>query len=232
VSDFSVDLISDLNLNKHDQFDWSGKPTSLYCAVAGNISSDLDHVEEVLQHLSEVYRGVFFIDGSLENTNIQDYKNTVQRLTKISESIKNVIYLHTKVVLFNDVAFVGINGWYNSCFNITSARDHLSIDDHRNEDLGYLSNTIKSMQLYGDAKKVVVISSSVPSMHLLYTNDHSYFQDGAEPGLALVMDTNHKVSNWLYGSTEIMADNVFNNRRYVNNPCISGQPYWPKRIII
>jgi hypothetical protein len=232
VSDFSIDLISDLNLSKHDQFDWSGKPTSLYCAVAGNISSDLDHVQEVLEHLGHIYQGVFFIDGSLENSNIQNYDATIQRLTKISESIKNVIYLHTKVVLFNSVAFVGINGWFNKGLKITSVKDHLAIDEHRTDDLGYLSNTIKSMQLYPDAKKVVVISSSVPSMHLLYENDASYLQDGAEPGLALVMDSGHKVSHWLYGGTNIMADSVYNNRRYVNNPCISGQPYWPKRIAI
>jgi len=38
---FGFDVISDLNLSENDNFDWEGKPTSLYCVLAGNISSDL-----------------------------------------------------------------------------------------------------------------------------------------------------------------------------------------------
>ena len=46
------DVISDLNLDAEDSFDWEGKATSLYLIIAGNISSDLRVIHQTLVHLS------------------------------------------------------------------------------------------------------------------------------------------------------------------------------------
>ncbi len=139
--------------------------------------------------------------------------------------------MHNHVVVLNNMAFVAINGWYNNVARPLSAEEHYLLEGRRNEDLGYLSNTIKNLQLHRDANKLIVISSCIPSEHLFYKS-HKPTSDSAEPGLALIMDTDHKVSNWLYGGTNIVGDFVYNKRRYVNNPKIEDQPYWPKRIII
>ena len=79
---FSIDLISDLNLSVTDQFDWTGKSTSLFCVVAGNVSDDLTVVDRVIGHLNEVYRGVLYIDGSLEHRNLFDYDDTIDQIKK------------------------------------------------------------------------------------------------------------------------------------------------------
>ena len=41
MQDIGFDIISDLNLQPDDSFNWENKATSLYCIVAGNNSSDL-----------------------------------------------------------------------------------------------------------------------------------------------------------------------------------------------
>ncbi len=229
---YSVDLISDLALQKTEQFDWTGKPTSLFCVVAGNVSTDIDKVLEVLEHLGSIYRGVFYIDGYLEHPTISLYEQNIQRLTESISKLNNVIYMHNHVVVVNDIAFVGVNGWYGIEYRELDLQETLKLASLQHEDLAYLTNSIKSLQLHRDAKKVVIISNSIPSEHLLYNSNQSKILDGNEPGLSLIMDSEHKITHWLYGSTNIVGDLVYNDRRFVNNPRMAGQPYWPKRIEI
>lgn len=229
---YSVDLISDLNLGKTDQFDWTGKPTSLFCIVAGNVSPDYNKVKEVLEHLGSIYRGVFYIDGNLEHPDLTLYEENIKRLTEICKPITNVIYMHNHVIIVNEVAFVGANGWFGKDFEALDEAERLKLDSIQNEDLAYLSNTLRNLQLHRDAKKIVIISNSIPSEHLLYNSNQPEDLHGVEPGLSLIMDTDHKVSHWLYGGTSIVGDLWHDNRRYVNNPMVDGQPYWPKRITI
>lgn len=229
--EFSVDLISDLKLDKHDIFDWTGKSTSLFCVIAGNISAESSKIAEVLEHLSTVYRGVFYIDGRLEHTSIRNYENRVKELKKICDRNKNVIYLHEHAVVLNGIAFLAINGWYNSAIK-DNVEDKLLIEEYKNQDVGYLSNSIRSLQLHREVSKIVIISSCIPSEHLLYQHHRKYNFLSPEPGLALVMDTDRKVTHWLYGGVDISTDMVYNRRRYVNNPNFEKAPYWPKKIVI
>lgn len=230
--EFSVDLISDLYIDKSEQFDWTGKSTSLFCVVAGNLSDDLYVIKHTLEHLSNLYRGVFYIDGAFEHLDLDNHENFVEQLQDICKSLNNVVYMHNQVVVLNNYAFIGVNGWYYNNPNITCIEDSARIEEFRNEDLGYLSSSIKNLQLHRDATKIIVVSASVPSEHFLFNDTKYPIHDTAEPALALLMDTDHKVSHWLYGGTEIVSDNIHNRRRYLNNPRIKGQPYWPKRIII
>lgn len=228
--EFSVDLIGDLNLEKAEQFDWTAKPTSLFCVISGNISKDLRKIQQVLEHLGTLYRGVFYIDGTLEHDSFFKYEERIEKLTEICKPIPNVIYMHNHVVVLNSIAFVAINGLYNVDRELSSEEQYL-LDGYRNEDIGYLSNTLRNLQLHRDATKIIVISSCIPSERLFFKKYIPTY-NGMEPGLSLVMDTEHKVSHWLYGGSTIQNDAVFNRRRYVNNPRLPGQPYWPKRIII
>lgn len=228
----SVDLISDLNITKTEQFDWTGKPTSLFCVVAGNVSSDLTVVREILDHLGSMYKGVLYIDGHLEHENIYRHGENVGYLEEVCKRIPNAIYMHNHVVMLNSVAFVAINGWYGKYSFETNARDRIRINRYQNEDLAYLSNSIRDLQLHKDATKIVIISNSIPSEHMLYGKSNPATLSGFEPGLALSMDTEHKITHWLYGNTDITGDMVYNGRRYTNNPRLPGQPYWPKRIAV
>lgn len=228
----SVDLISDLNLSKTEQFDWTGKPTSLFCVVAGNISDDLSKARETLEHLGSMYRGVFYIDGHLEQSNINGCGETIGYLDHICKKIPNVIYMHNHVVMINSIAFVAVNGWYGKYSYANNTRDRIRINRYQNEDLAYLSNSIRDLQLHKDATKIVVVSNSIPSEYMLYGKKVDTALVGFEPGIALSMDTEKKITHWLYGNTDIVGDIVYNGRRYANNPRLSGQPYWPKRIII
>lgn len=228
----SVDVISDLNLTKIEDFNWENKCTSLFCAVPGNISNDLVIVKEVLFRLSKLYRGVFYIDGYLEHKNIDDYYDNVTALKKICDDLSNVVYLHNHVIILNNIAFVACNGWFNKKIVCKTPIQSKRIEDFRIEDIGYLTTTIKNLQLHKEAKKIIVMSSSTPIQELLFNKDDDIFQDKVEPGLALMVDTESKVSTWIFGGSNIVTDTVINSRHYVTNPYVNGQPYWPKRIEI
>lgn len=231
-TNLSVDIISDLNLSKIEDFNWENKCTSLFCVIPGNISSDLVIVKEVLFRLSKLYRGVFYIDGYLEHKNLDDYYDNVTSLKKICDEIANVVYLHNHVIILNNVAFVACNGWINKNIVPSSPLQTRRLEDFRIEDIGYLTTTLKNLQLHKEAKKIVVMSSSAPIQDLLFNKDADIFENIVEPGLSLMMDTEDKVSVWIFGGSSIVTDTTINDRRYVTNPYVSGQPYWPKRVEI
>lgn len=227
----AIDFISDLNLDHDDIFDWSDKPTSLFCVVAGGISYSIDKVKEVLEHLSKHYRGVFYIDGSLEHELIADYENNIEQLKTICDNINNVVFLHNHVVVLNGVAFVACNGWFRNNPNIQTSDDISLVSTLKVDDIGYLTNTIKNLQSHDETRQIIVITSSIPSEEFLYKSEHE-LQDKVDPIIALLTDTSTKVKTWLFGGSEIAVDVKLNNRRYVNNSFSSNQPYWPKRIEI
>jgi hypothetical protein len=45
-------------------------------------------------------------------------------------------------------------------------------------------------------------------------------------------DTEHKVSNWAFGTYKKNVDTVINDINYVTNPYYKLNPYWAKRISI
>ena len=94
----SFDIISDLYLTTNSVFDWNDKPTSLFCLVAGNISTNIFVVQKTLRHLSTIYHGVFYIDGSLENSEVINRDNRVEEISKICSAIPKVVYLHLSLI--------------------------------------------------------------------------------------------------------------------------------------
>ena len=108
------DLISDLNLTAEDNFNWEGKATSLYCIVAGNISSNLDKVVETLTHLGKCYQGVMYIMGSLEYQDVTDLNQRTHEILESCRKIKNVSVLYHHVVIIDGLAILAANGWYGN----------------------------------------------------------------------------------------------------------------------
>jgi predicted phosphohydrolase len=228
---FGFDIISDLNLTEDDTFDWEGKPTSLYCVLAGNISSDLTVLYKTVKHLSKLYQGVFYIDGFLENNDINDKDRVVSEIFKLFANIKNVVYLHDNVVVVENVALVGVNGWYGT--TAETDEDSLNLRIHRYADLAYLEKTIEKLQLHIDVKNIIVISNSVPVSDI-YFGEYPKEYDPAEIDLSNVLesDTEHKVTTWVFGTHKKIVDTSIKGINYFNNPCYNSNPYYPKRVNI
>jgi hypothetical protein len=229
---FSIDLISDLNLTITDQFDWTGKPTSLFCVVSGNISDDLTVVERVLGHLDEMYRGIFYIDGSLEHHDLSEYSRTVEKIKQICSKMENVIYLHNHAIIINEIAVVGCNGWFGNRKHLSAEEDLDYIQQYKTDDVSYLSNTIKKFQNQKEIEKIVVISNSMPSEYLAFNNSTSSFEDEMNLALCLMFDVNEKVKTWVFGTDDLVVDVRVDRLHFTNNPRSTNKTYWPKRIEI
>lgn len=222
------DIISDLNLKEGELFDWEGKPTSLYCLVAGNVSSDLTTTIRVLHHLSNQYQGVFFIDGTLEALDPYNRDDRIELIGKYCAKVRNVVYLHNNVVVVDGVAVVGINGWYKN-YATNSASDEMQLQSNFLDDFLYLQKTIERLQLHVDVRKIIIMSNCVPSNKLYFGEDvgvlSSITLDNAE-----THDTEHKISHWVYATHGKIVDTMINDINYVNNPKHDRNPYHAKRI--
>ena len=110
---FTFDLISDLHIDTWPQFDWTQKPTSAYCVVAGDVARDTKTVIDTLRHLGQCYQAVFYVDGNDEH--VYQYENlghSYRELIKKIKRLPNVIFLQDNVVVIDDVAILGTNGWW------------------------------------------------------------------------------------------------------------------------
>lgn len=227
---FAFDIISDLNLTETDEFDWSGKPTSLFCVVPGNISDNMKIVSHVLKNLSSVYQGVFYIDGTLEVRDVHLKDNTVNDLQRICATMHNVVYLHNNVVVVDGIALVGVNGWYKN-YLYNDITEEFQLKCNRYEDINYLEKTIEKLQLHNDVKRIVVVSNCVPSENLYFGEAPDHKED-IEPSYVMYKDTEAKITHWIFGTYKKEVDITLGNVNYVNNGKFDRNPYYAKRIEI
>jgi hypothetical protein len=225
------DVISDLNLKPNELFGWEGKATSLYCIIAGNISNDLRTIHQILLHLSHFYQGVFYTAGSLEYEGVNNIATRTDELFNLCKSIRNVAYLHNHVVIIDGIAIVGSNGWLNQENNYTLLPLD-AIENERFQDIGYLSNAIEKLQLHLDVKKIVIVSHSAPSYELLFGEESDSIYSVPPLKLALIKDSEGKVTHWIYGDYNKTVDIVIDGINYINNSYYNRNPYWAKRIEI
>jgi hypothetical protein len=223
------DLISDLNLAPDDSFNWENKATSLYCVIAGNISSDLRTVALVLSHLSRFYQGVFYTPGSLEFQGLDDYDKRIKEISRTCKKIRNVALLHHHVVIIDGVAILGCPGWYGGEKEDDFEQKH-SIG--RFEDLIYLKSSIERLQKHLDVKKIMLLTSSVPNEKLYFGEVPPEAKILPELSMTLLADSESKISHWAYGSYGKIVDTKIDNINYLCNPYYKRNPYWAKRIDI
>jgi len=231
MNTIGFDLISDLNLNNQDSFNWEGKATSLYCIIAGNLSDDLQVIREALIHLSNCYQGVFYTLGSMEYNNTNDIATRTAEIHKLCRTIKNVAVMHHHVVIVDGIAVVGANGWYGNVVP-TNPEINALVEQHRNEDILYLKNTIEKLQKHLDVKKIMVVSNSVPSPNLYFGQQPETIQNQLNLTIALLSDSENKVTHWAFGTFDKLVDVGISGINYVNNGCFRKNPYWAKRIEI
>jgi len=230
MTTIGFDLISDLNLSPEDTFNWEGKATSLYCIIAGNISEDLRTIKQTLSHLSKFYQGIFYTLGSLEYHNTGDVAKRTDEIHKYCRNVRNLALMHHHVVIIDGIAVVGANGWYGNTIYDDATASILEV--HRNEDILYLKNTIDRLQKHLDVKKILIVSNSVPSIDLYFGEHPSTIDTQLNLSIALLADTESKVSDWLYGTYGKVVETNINGINYINNGNFKRNPYWPKRIEI
>lgn len=225
------DIISDLHLSPNDSFNWENKATSLYCIVAGNVSSDVRTIGLTLSHLSKFYQGVFYIMGSLEYHGIADVDGRTEEILRITKRISNVAVLYHHVVIIDGIAILGANCWYGNADIVDDAMAY-KLEILRTDDIAYLKNSIEKLQRHLDVTKILLVTNSVPGPDLYFGEVPDFVKTQLPPNLALYADTQAKVTHWVFGTHKKIVDTTVEDINYVNNPYYHVRPYWSKRIEI
>jgi predicted phosphohydrolase len=236
----TFDLISDLHLETWPgNFDWSSQPTSAWCIVAGDVCRDLDLLGQTLQHLGKCYQGVFYIDGNDEHHGqYHDLNSNYQRIHRLLKSIDNVVYLQNNVVIVEETAILGTNGWWTFDFDQNldpqqtmdwwcQAYD-LSPDlpdmirSTSVRDCRYLSRSLAKLQ-NEQVKNIVVVTHTVP-YHKIISHDIELCHQPLFSVMgtdALIMasqqDVLDKIHTWCFGHYHGSVDQVHHGMRFVNN---------------
>lgn len=230
MREISFDVISDLNLDPNDSFNWENKATSLYCIVAGNISNNLRTVIQVLLHLSSQYQGVFFVPGKLEYENANSFSAKTKELLTVSEGIPNVVVLYNSIVVVDGIALLGSNGWGN--IENTIDNKNIAMTAAKYEDFTYLASSLGKLQKHLDVKKVVVITSAVPKEDLYFGEVPDNVVDQIPLCDILETDTEKKVSHWVFGTYSKPVDIMIDNINYISNAKNQYGPYYAKRVSV
>lgn len=230
MQEIGFDVISDLNLNPNDSFNWENKATSLYCIVAGNISSNLRTVMQVLIHLSSKYQAVFFVPGKLEYEQCESLSVRTKELIAVTEGIPNVSILYNNVIVVDGVALLGSNGWGN--IENTLDSKNITMTASKYEDFTYLVSCLGKLQKHLDVKKVVVITSAVPKEELYFGEVPANVVDQIPLYNILESDTEKKVTHWIFGTYDKPVDTTIDNINYISNSKNQYGPYHAKRLTI
>ena len=230
MHEVGFDIISDLNLQPDDSFNWENKATSLYCIIAGNISSNMRTVIQVLLHLSSKYHGVFFVPGRLEYETADNFVKRTEELSAIAQGIPNIVLLYNNVIVVDGIAILGTNGWGNIEGSMTARNIVMSAAKH--EDFTYLARCLNKLQRHLDVKKIVVVTSAVPNEELYFGEKPENVVDQIPLDEVLSADTEKKVTHWVFGTYNKPVDTHSNNINYLSNPYNQYGPYWAKRLEI
>jgi hypothetical protein len=230
MQEIGFDIISDLNLQPNDSFNWENKATSLYCIVAGNISSNLRTVIQVLIHLSSKYQGVFFVPGKLEYETAESFATRTEELNSIAKGIPNLVMLYQNVIVVDGIAILGSNGWGNIENKLDMKNTTMTAAKY--EDFSYLLKSLGKLQKHLDVKKVVVITSAVPREDLYFGEIPDNVIDQIPLVNILEADTEKKVSHWVFGTYNKPVDLNIDNINYISNSKNQYGPYYAKRLTI
>lgn len=224
------DVISDLNLQPNDSFNWQDKSTSLYCIVAGNISSDIETVRQVLLHLSTCYQAVLYMPGHLEYTDAQKIRSRHTELGKICRELNGVVFMHNHVVVIDNIALLGVVGWYDREWGENELIGEITGIRQRQNDCEYLKTTISRLNAHDELLHLVVITSCVPDQQLYFGQHPIRSYNDIDLAYALQHINAGKIQYWVYGNNDKTAEIKIGTVTYVNNAYCGRKPYWPKRI--
>lgn len=233
MKEIGFDIISDLYLSPDDSFNWEGKATSLYCIVAGNITNDTRTLILTLAHLSKFYQGVFFTTGPYDLENKSDIQDFNERLSNSFNKMSNVRSLYDNIIILDGVALVGVNGWYG--LERDEQTEHMA-----HLDLGYLYHSVKDIQRHLNVKRIIVVSACVPGRPLYFGEEPEVIDTQMPLQSILSVDTEFKISHWVFGGLKKQVDTQIEGIHYLSNPyfkrtsgpVIMQTVNWAKRISI
>ena len=237
----TFDLISDLHLPTWGQpFDWSGRSTSQYCLVLGDVTNDREELIKCLTHLGQCYQAVFYIDGNIEHKDYIDnldasYTDLANQISKIP----NIVFLHDNIVIVDGVAIIGTNGWWGFDFDL-SVDPTQSAEWYREKenltpkaikiiraasvtDANYMIASVRRLQKHRNVRKIIMATHTVPDPRLI---EHDIDLNGsmrfnvmgnAYVQQALYEDTEGKIHTWCFGHYHGSVDQTRENIRYINN---------------
>lgn len=125
---------------------------------------------------------------------------------------------------------MGVNGWSDA--GSMDSVDQMFRTAARYEDHRYLRSTLERLQRHLDVKKIIVVSNAVPKEDLYFGEEPIVVYDQIPLCDALTLDTEHKVTHWVFGTYDKLVDTEINNIQYLNNPYSRKSPYWAKRLNI
>jgi hypothetical protein len=239
--DIGFDVLSDLNLEPNDSFNWNDKPTSLYCILTGNISSDMRTVTQTLVHLSQQYQGVFYTPGMLEYDDCEgDINHRTSQLVTIAQKVPNIVILHHNIVIIDGVAIIGSNCWETAHEPGKSISiDDLKYNQYRLDDMGFLHKTIEKLQRHLDVKKIVIVTNGVPNENCYFGLVPEYVATQTPLDTVLNADSESKVTHWVYGSYDKPVEATLILPRKCDIQCVSNplegknvKQFNPKRISV
>lgn len=256
-----IDLISDLHIDHWDPkikssfavgkvknypFDLKKEQEkSKILVVAGDICDDLNQAIEYIDHVSQYYEKVLYVDGNHEHISQYPELYSTNYIYELILSKKNpkLVYLAKENYIVEDTCFVGCNGWWNYS---TNKFDHLDYFDevetepiskemikkfHQNVKKKAENQAIllhKNIVLLNDnknIKNIIIVTHSVPINIFLNPKN-----------VDLEVNTSFekvkgcpKISHWLFGHCHEQVTKKSRHIDYISNP--RGRPNDYNRII-
>ena len=239
-----IDIISDL----HEDF-WNSKvPSSLYSdkttdlplnlipspntdilIVAGNISADLHISLKFLENCKRGYKYVLFVDGDKEHhaklPNMYSPSSIVMELNK--SNLNNIYYLPIQPFLYDDIAFVGVSGWWNFSESIPIQFENTNLSTEDNNklvrniiksaslDYKHLDHVLSQIELDTRIKTVIVVTHTPPHSECVDDNISLNLNALMRP---LVSGAYSKLKYWIFGHVKNQISLTINNIQFISNP--------------
>ena len=264
-----IDLISDLHEDhwnsdkkstfplgevKNYPFDLKKeKDKSKILIVAGDICDDLNDSINYLDHISQYYDKVLYVDGNHEH--ISQYPelystNYIHELI-LSKGNSKIVYLPKQNYIIDNTCFVGCNGWWNYSSNKFDHLDYFgsinssSITEKKIKDFhtivkktalkeaSKLYNNVALLSQDKQIDNIVVVTHTVPI---------NIFLNPKDVDLQVNTEFNKirgcpKISHWLFGHCHEQINKIVKHTDYISNP--RGRPsdynrilYCAKKILI
>ena len=130
MSDFKIDLCSDLHIDQWDTnifnkypnghkkdcpFKFSNNTGAKYLIIAGDISDNLNNSINYLNDVTEHYDKVLLVDGNHEHVNKYPKLYTTKYINERIQELNNdkIVYLPEQDFVDGTTVFIGKCGWWN-----------------------------------------------------------------------------------------------------------------------
>lgn len=224
----SVDIVSDLHIDQWDPnlnikykcgevkdkpIDWSKLQKNEILIIAGDVSDDLNETMKYLDHVSQFYKKILFVDGNHEHVN--NYPDLYSK-EEIKSKIKNekVVYLTSENFILNGVAFIGSCGWWDhseikeySYFkdwipHLTKKQNEefcLNVKTEAIKHAKDIEERIKELESNNEVNEIVVVTHCVPLLE--FCDKGSESTELNKNFTAILNKKYSKLKSWVFGHT-------------------------------